>query len=70
MAKERCGLKGCNELMGPGSAAVGFDNEGKLAEVRVCPKHAWQIMCAPRGTFRITPDRELKLIPAKPLIIT
>ena len=69
MAKERCGLKKCDNFMGPGSAAVGFETEGRVEEVRVCPQHAWQIMCAPRGTFRITPDRQLKPIPAHPLII-
>lgn len=67
-AKEKCGLKGCGNLLGPGSAAVGYENDGQTSEVRVCPKHAWQIMCAPRGTFRITEDRELKPIPAKRII--
>lgn len=69
MAKEKCGLKRCFNNLGPGAAAVGFDNEGQLDEVRVCAAHAYQIMCAPRGTFFITPDRELKNIPAQPKII-
>lgn len=66
---ERCGLKNCNKPMGPGAAAVGFDNEGKIDEVRVCPDHAWLIMTSPRGTFRIEPDRTLKEIPARRIII-
>lgn len=69
MAPARCGLKACTEHLGPGSAEVGFENEGKLDRVRVCPKHAWEIMIAERGTFRITPDRKLERIPAKRIII-
>jgi len=69
MAKERCGFKNCSNLMGPGSAEVGFDNEGRLDKVRVCPKHAWLIMTAPRGSYRITPDKKLVPIPAQPKII-
>lgn len=69
MAAERCGLKGCIEHLGPGSAAVGYEIDGKVMEVRVCPKHAWTIMTAERGTFRITEDRELKPIPARRIII-
>lgn len=69
MAPQRCGLKGCIEHLGPGSAAVGFENDGKVDEVRVCPSHAWTIMMSPRGSFVITPDRELKPIPAKRIII-
>lgn len=70
MAKEKCGLKGCGNLMGPGSAEVGFENDGKVDKVRICPKHAWTLMVAPRGSYRITPDRKLEAIPAKPIIIT
>ena len=70
MAKERCGLKNSNDLMGPGSAAVGFDKVGRVDEVRVCPKHAWLIMTAPRGSYPITPVKKLEPINASPLIIT
>lgn len=67
---ERCGIKGCSNLLGPGAAVVGYENEGKIIEVRVCPRHAWEIMTAPRGTFRITPDRRLeKLTPQQRIII-
>jgi hypothetical protein len=67
---EKCGLKDCSELMGPGSSAIGFVGENdKLDEVRVCAKHTWQIMMAPRGSFRIEPDKSLKALPASPKII-
>lgn len=66
---EQCGLINCKKPMGPGSAAVGFENEGRIDEVRVCPQHAWLLMTAPRGTYFISPEKELKLIPAKPLIL-
>lgn len=61
--KELCGLKGCPKPLGPGAAKVGFDNEGRSDEVKVCSEHAWLIMTAPRGTWRITPDRKLEPIP-------
>lgn len=67
--KELCGLKNCKREMGPGSAKVGFDNEGKLEEVRVCPEHAWTLMTSPRGSYRITPDRRLEAIPARRIFI-
>ena len=70
MAKEKCGLINCGNLMGPGSAEVGFEGEAGLDQVRVCPEHAWKIMVAPRGTYRITPQKKLVAIPAKPTIIT
>lgn len=69
MAKEKCGLKGCEKPLGPGAAAVGYENEGRVSEVRVCSEHAWTIMMAPRGSYRITEDRELKAIPAKRIFI-
>lgn len=68
--REKCGLKTCNNDLGPGAAAVGYEIEGKRYEVRVCSRHAWDIMVAPRGTWRITPDLRLEAIPAKPTIIT
>jgi hypothetical protein len=56
--------------MGPGASAIGYVGENdKLDEVRVCAKHTWQIMTAPRGTFKIMPDRSLKAMPAAPRII-
>jgi len=70
VSNEKCGLKKCNNLLGPGAAAIGFEINGKVQEVRVCSNHAWTIMAAPRGTFNITEDRELVKIPAKPLFFT
>lgn len=73
MKKKQCGLKNCGNILGPGAAAVGFMNPEKKSgkdEVRVCSHHAWTIMTLPRGTFVITPKKELKLLPAKPTIIT
>lgn len=70
MAKEKCGLKGCDNILGPGSASVGYESSRGLAEIRVCPQDAWKIMIAPRGTYRITDDCKLERIPAKPIIIT
>jgi hypothetical protein len=67
--KEICGLQFCDNPLGPGSAQVGFENDGEIDHVRVCPKHAWLVMTAPRGTFVITKDRELKRLPV-PTIIT
>lgn len=67
---EQCGLKGCDDAMGPGSSAIGYMGENdKLDEVRVCAKHTWTIMMAPRGSYSIMPDRSLKAIPAEPRII-
>ena len=68
--KDFCGLKGCGKVLGPGAAEVGYDVDGKTEKVRVCSEHAWMIMTAPRGTWRITPNKELKPIPAPPTIIT
>lgn len=70
MAKpKKCGLKNCDNVLGPGASKVGFDNQGRNDEVKVCEKHTWMIMTAPRGTWHITPDRELKGIGAKRIII-
>jgi len=67
---EKCGIKDCKTFLGPGAAEVGFENNGKTDRVRVCSNHAWQIMVAARGTWRITPDKRLVPIPAQPKIIT
>lgn len=63
--KERCGLKKCDNALGPGAAEVGYEIDGRDLKVRVCSEHAWMLMTAPPGTFRITPDLELKPIPKK-----
>lgn len=69
MAKEKCGLTGCGELMGPGSAEVGYMTEAdKLGKIRVCPKHAWLLMTSQPGSYRITPNLKLEPIPASPTI--
>jgi len=60
---KKCGFKNCNEDIGVGAARVGFDNQGKNDEVIACAGCAWTIMTAPRGTYRITPDRRLEAIP-------
>jgi len=68
---EICGLKNCNKQMGPGAAEVGFtDSNNRLQKVRVCPKHAWLLMTAPRGTYVITDEKVIQPIAAKPIIIT
>jgi hypothetical protein len=68
--KQLCGLKGCGKVLGPGAAEVGYEQDGKTKKVRVCSEHAWMIMTAPRGTWRINEKCELVPIPAKPTIIT
>lgn len=65
----RCGLKGCDNHLGPGAADVGYEHDGKTKNVRCCSACTWKIMTAPRGTFVITKDKELKPIPAKRIII-
>jgi hypothetical protein len=60
-----CGLKDCFEALGPGAADVGFENDGKTSNVRVCANHAYQLMMAPRGSYVITPDLKLRPIPTK-----
>jgi hypothetical protein len=65
--QQYCGLKKCSNLLGPGAADVGFENEGRTDNVRVCSDHAYILMIAPRGSYIITPDRELKPVPASPV---
>ena len=67
--KEKCGLKGCYNFLGPGSSEIGFENDGKISKVKACSHHTWILMTAPRGSFIITPVRELKPIRATPKII-
>lgn len=67
-SKTMCGLKKCGNSLQNG-AAVGFRIEGKLFEVKVCFEHMMQIQTAPRGSYSITADHELKPIPASPKII-
>jgi len=67
--KDLCGLKGCENEVGPGGADVTYLIKGEPEKVRVCSQHAWMLMTAPRGTWYITVDKELKPIPAKPIII-
>ena len=68
--KKKCGLAGCKTVLGPGSGTVGFDRHGKTTEVDVCSEHLMTIVRAPRGTWHITPNFELKAVPAKPIIFT
>lgn len=60
-----CGLKGCDKPIGPGAADVGYETEGVLKNVRVCAEHAWTLMNANPGTYRITPDLRLEAIPGR-----
>lgn len=69
MDKKLCELKDCGTPIGPGSSDVGFDNGGKIEQIRVCPKHSWIILTSPRGSYRIEPDRTFKKIPARRIII-
>ena len=64
-----CGLAGCRNALGPGAARVGFERLKKTTEVDVCSYHAGLITAAPKGTWTITDNFELKAIPAHPLII-
>lgn len=66
--RKTCELKKCDNMLGPGAAKVGFDDRGTNREIKVCSDHAFTIMSAPRGTFVITPDRELKSIPGRRII--
>jgi hypothetical protein len=66
---EICHIKKCPESIGPGSAEIGYEIEGKMYVLRACPYHTGMIMTAPRGTWRITPDCDLEPIPAQPTII-
>jgi hypothetical protein len=66
---ETCELKKCENLLGPGSSKIGYNTGTRIDEVKVCPEHTSQIMFAPRGTWIISPDKELRPVPAKPLIL-
>lgn len=66
---EICNIKNCMEAIGPGSAEITFEIEGKDHKLRACPTHTGILMTAPRGTFRITPDHDLERIPAQPIIL-
>lgn len=63
--KRMCQLKDCLNVLGPGAAEVGYEIDGKLYELKLCAEHTGYIMTAPRGTWVITKDRELKPIPAR-----
>lgn len=65
-----CGLAGCRIKLGPGAMRVTFTRLGKDTAVDVCAFHGDLITRAPRGTWHITENFELKPIPAKPTIIT
>lgn len=70
MSQPICELKTCEKPLGPGSAKVGYDRgDGKIDEVKCCKDCTWLVMTSPRGTWNITPDRELKAVPATPKII-
>lgn len=63
--KEVCELKDCSNVLGPGAAAVGFVIDGDTYQIKTCGFHTGLITTAPRGTWEITKDRELKPIPAR-----
>lgn len=62
---KRCGLKGCIGELDPGAiVAISF---GDLqVETTVCDYHGELIRSLQPGTFRITPELELKNVPAIP----
>lgn len=64
-APKRCDIKGCSDLLGPGSCAVGYVIDEKTFELKACPFHAQLIRMSGPGSFTITKDRELKPIPAQ-----
>jgi len=68
--RDICGLKSCQNALGPGAADVGYTaSDDKTKNVRVCAEHAWKIMTAPRGMLRITDAPDIERIPAKRIII-
>lgn len=65
---KQCQIKTCENFLGPGAATIGYEIDGKLYEIKACRHHVQLIQIAPRGTWELTKDRELKPIPAKPFI--
>jgi len=67
-----CDIKKCEELLGPGSAKIGYliDGEKKPRELNACPYHTALISMAPRGTWKILEDKTLKALPARPMFFT
>lgn len=72
MAKSKrdiCGLKSCQNPLGPGAANVGYiGSDDKTRNIRVCAKCTWKIMTTPRGLLRINDAPDIELIPAKRII--
>lgn len=67
--KEPCGLTDCGNTLGPGAAEVGYMTEGgEISKLRVCHQHAWMLMTAPPGSYRVTGKLKLEPIPASPTI--
>lgn len=64
--KDICALKSCNNVVGPGSANVGYVNEeGRTVNIRVCARCTWKIMTAPRGLLRINDRPDIEMLPSK-----
>lgn len=59
-----CEFKKCTRPLGPGAAKIGYLIRGKVQSLKACAFHTTFIMSAPRGTYIITEDRDIKPIPA------
>lgn len=60
----KCQIKDCNNSADVG-ADLGFELEGRIVEIRICMEHAMMVSSAPRGSYSITGDHQIKPIPAK-----
>ena len=67
MNRKACQIKLCSNSL-EGGADVGVMLEAGLKNIKVCARHAYILMTAPRGTYTITEKLELKPIPAKKII--
>ena len=63
-APKKCEVKDCKEFLGPGAAEIGYEIDGRVYQLKACARHTQLITTAPRGTWQLTKDRELKPMPA------
>jgi DNA-directed RNA polymerase subunit RPC12/RpoP len=64
---QTCGFKNCNNKRTEGAPGVeiGYTVNNMIRRVIVCNDCGRKVMFAPRGTWEITKNCELKPIPAK-----
>lgn len=69
---ENCGFANCSNRISRNEKGVrvGYQINNLNKELIACMECGMKLMTSPRGTWHVTKFKELKPIPAKPIIIT